>query len=249
VFPYLDTVARRYPPVMVWTLIGVNLIAFLYQSSLPPQVLEGFLFDFALVPSRFFGELHLTAPSGWIPFFTNIFLHGGWLHLLVNMWSLWIFGPAVEDRLGHRRFMLFYLFCGVAAGLAHALANPNSIVPALGASGAIAGVIGCYARMFPGARLVVIVPILFIPLFFEIHAIIFAMLWLVMQIVPGILALGEDSAGGIAWWAHIGGFVAGWLVTPMLRRATSAYRPYYRDEGVYGFLPDGRRKGGQGPWI
>ncbi|MBI2740694.1 MAG: rhomboid family intramembrane serine protease [Rhodospirillales bacterium] len=248
-FPYLDSVARRYPPVIVWAVIGMSVLAFLYQTSLPPHVLDRFLFEFALVPSRFFGQLSLVAPSDWSPFLTNIFLHGGWLHLILNMWTLWIFGPAVEDRLGPGRFTLFYLFCGVAAGLAHALANPDSVVPALGASGAIAGVIGCYARMFPAARLVVIVPILFIPLFFEVRAVIFAMIWFFMQVIPGFLSLGSDQAtGGIAWWAHIGGFLAGWLVTPLLRRRADAYRHYYRDEGIYGFLPDGRREGGQGPW-
>jgi membrane associated rhomboid family serine protease len=248
-FPYLDTVARRFPPIVVWTVIVLNVIAFLYQVSLPPHVLDRFLFDFALVPSRFFGRLSLVAPSDWTPFLTNIFLHGGWLHLILNMWTLWIFGPAVEDRLGPGRFTLFYLFCGLAAGLAHAFANPDSVVPALGASGAIAGVIGCYARMFPAARLVVIVPILFIPLFFEVRAVVFAMVWFLMQFIPGILSLGDQALGGIAWWAHIGGFVAGWLVTPLLRRPTTAYRNYYRDEGAYGFLPDGGREGGQGPWI
>ena len=132
-FPYLDSVARRYPPVIVWAVIGMSVLAFLYQTSLPPRVLDRFLFEFALVPSRFFGQLSLVAPSDWTPFLTNIFLHGGWLHLILNMWTLWIFGPAVEDRLGPGRFTLFYLFCGVAAGLAHALATPHSVVPALGA--------------------------------------------------------------------------------------------------------------------
>ncbi|MEF9602246.1 rhomboid family intramembrane serine protease [Paracoccus sp. PXZ] len=124
----------------VWSVVGISLLAFLYQSGLPPRALNRFLFDFALVPSRVFGQLRHIAPSDWTPFLTNIFLHAGWLHLILNMWTLWIFGPAVEDRLGPVRFALFYLFCGVAAGLAHALANPDSVVPALGASGAIAGV-------------------------------------------------------------------------------------------------------------
>jgi membrane associated rhomboid family serine protease len=137
----------------------------------------------------------------------------------------------------------------VAAGLAHALANPESVVPALGASGAIAGVIGCYARLFPFARLIVIVPVLFIPLFFEVQAIVFAMIWFIMQVVPGFLSMGEQAAGGIAWWAHIGGFVAGWLLTPLLRRRAPTHRPFYRDEGLYGFLPDGRNEGGRGPWM
>lgn len=248
-FPWADTVARRYPPVIVWTVVAISVLAFLYETGLPPRTLDRFLFDFALVPSRFFGQLRLIAPSDWTPFLTNIFLHAGWLHLILNMWTLWIFGPAVEDRLGPVRFALFYLFCGLAAGLAHALANPDSVVPALGASGAIAGVIGCYARMFPAARLVVIVPILFIPLFFEVSALAFAMIWFAMQVIPGLMSLGDTASGGIAWWAHIGGFVAGWLATPLLRRPAHVYRGYYRDEGIYGFLPDGRSKGGRSPWI
>ena len=184
------------------------------------------------LPSRVFGQLRLIAPSDWTPFLTNIFLHAGWLHLILNMWTLWIFGPAVEDRLGPVRFALFYLFCGLAAGLAHALANPDSVVPALGASGAIAGVIGCYARMFPAARLVVIVPILVIPLFFEISALAFAMIWFVMQLIPGLMSLGDTATGGVAWWAHICGFVSGWLASPILRRPAVTYRNYYRDEGI-----------------
>lgn len=243
--PYLDTVARRYPPVVVWTLIAVNVLAFLYQVSLPPPVLERFLFEFALVPARFFGALRAIAPADWWPFVTNMFLHGGWLHLLFNMWSLWIFGPAVEDRFGPIHFLVFYLACGIAASAAHALANPDSAIPALGASGAIAGVMGCYARMFPAARLVVMVPVGFIPLFFEMPALGFAAIWLLLQIVPGVLSLGQDAAmGGIAWWAHIGGFAAGWVLAPLFRRPQRDYRKYFRDEGSYGFLPDGRRKGG-----
>lgn len=248
-FPYLDTVARRYPPVVVWSLIGANVVAFLHQTGLPPRALERFLFDFALVPSRFFGPLSLVAPSDWTPFLTNMFLHGGWLHLILNMWTLWIFGPAVEDRLGPGRFLAFYLICGLAAGFAHALANPTSVVPALGASGAIAGIIGSYARLFPAARLVVMVPIVFVPIFFEVRAVVFALIWFAMQAVPGVLSLGQQAdAGGIAWWAHVGGFVAGWLLAPLVRRPRGSHREFYRDEGAWGFLPDGRRSGGHGPW-
>ncbi|GAB4294667.1 MAG: rhomboid family intramembrane serine protease [Roseovarius sp.] len=247
-FPYLDTVARRYPPVTVWTLIALNVAVFLYQSSLPPGAAERWLFDFALVPARQFGDLARVAPAGWTPFVTNMFLHGGWLHLILNMWTLWIFGPAVEDRIGPLRFALFYLACGIGAGLAHALANPASTVPALGASGAIAGVIGCYARMFPFARLIVIVPVLFLPLFLEVQAIVFAIIWFVMQIVPGVVSLGGADAGGVAWWAHVGGFALGWLITPAVRRSARRHRRFYRDEGAWGFLPDGRREGGDGPW-
>lgn len=247
--PYLDTVARRYPPVVVWTLIVVNSVAFLGEIALPPQALEQFLFDHALVPARFFGALSEVAPGNWWAFLTNTFLHAGWGHLFFNMWSLWIFGPAVEDRFGPGRFIAFYLLCGLAASFAHALVNAGSPVPALGASGAIAGVMGCYARMFPAARLTVMVPLGFIPFFFEIPALGFAMIWLGTQILPGLFSLGQDLAsGGIAWWAHIGGFAAGWALAPLFRRPGRDYRRFFRDEGAYGFLPDGRRNGGHGPW-
>lgn len=247
--PWQDTVATRSPPVVVWLLVVACVLGFLYQSSLPPSLLEPFLRDYALVPARFLGRHAGAMPGEWIAFLTSMFLHAGWLHLLLNMWTLWIFGPAVEDRLGPLRFLLFYIACGLAAGIAHAFANPDSVVPALGASGAIAGVIGCYARLFPAARLVLIVPVLFIPLFLEVSAVAFAMLWLVLQIVPGVLALGQQTeSGGIAWWAHIGGFVAGRILAPATRRRRAEQRPYYRDEGIYGFMPDGRRSGGRGPW-
>ena len=251
--PYQDTVATRYPPLAVWGLLAVNIVVFVHQVSLPAALQERFIATFALVPARYFGALALlappTTPADWLPFFTNMFLHAGWLHLGVNMWTLWIFGRAVEDRLGAGRFLGFFIACGLAASVAHAVLNPDSVVPALGASGAIAGVIGCYARMFPFARLVMIVPIVIVPLFVEVSAIAFALVWFVLQIVPGLLALGQDTdAGGIAWWAHVGGFVAGVLLAPLVRRPQAAYRPYYPDEGICGFMPDGRRRRGRGPW-
>ena len=118
-----------------------------------------------------------------------MFLHGGWLHLILNMWTLWLFGPTVEDRMGHARYLAFYLACGLAASVAHVMFNPTSIVPALGASGAIAGILGCYMRLFPMARVVVVVPILFIPLFFEVYAFVFIGLWFLIQVLQSMMAL------------------------------------------------------------
>ena len=150
--PIRNAVPSRYPPVVTWILIATNCLVFLFQDSLSPDELELFLGQFALIPARyseaFAGDTDLAAVD-FVPFFTMMFLHGGWLHLILNMWTLWLFGPAIEDRLGHGRYLAFYLACGLAASAAHVMFNPTSIVPALGASGAIAGILGTYRRLFP----------------------------------------------------------------------------------------------------
>jgi membrane associated rhomboid family serine protease len=243
--PIRNAVPTRYPPVMTWLLIATNCLVFLLQNSLSPGELEEFLRDFALIPARYTAALAFGDPSlsaiDLVPFFTMMFLHGGWLHLIFNMWTLWLFGTPVEDRLGHGRFLAFYLACGLAASVAHVAFNPTSIVPALGASGAIAGVLGCYMRLFPLARVVVVVPILFIPLFFEVYAFVFVGLWFLIQIFQGTLELVLlTSGGGVAWWAHVGGFVAGLTLGPLLVRSERRYRAYYPDEGVLGFDTAGR---------
>jgi membrane associated rhomboid family serine protease len=241
--PIRNAVPSRYPPVVTWLLIATNCLVFLLQNSLSPADLEEFLRDFALIPARYTagfvdGEVYVT---DLFSFFTMMFLHGGWLHLIFNMWTLWLFGPTVEDRLGHGRYLAFYLACGLAASIAHVVFNPTSIVPALGASGAIAGVLGCYMRLFPMARVVVVVPIIFIPLFFEVYAFVFVGLWFLVQLFQGTaeLLLGI-SAGGVAWWAHVGGFVAGLALGPLLVQSERRYRPYYPDEGVLGFDTQGQ---------
>jgi membrane associated rhomboid family serine protease len=244
--PIKDGVSTRFPPVVTWCLVAANSAIFLVQISLTPVELGRFVFQFALIPARYFGPAGMMPPAetftDYLPFATNMFLHGGWLHLILNMWTLWIFGPAVEDRLGSGRYLLFYLVAGVVASLTHALFNPTSYLPALGASGAIAGMIGCYVRLFPFARLIVMIPILFLPLFFEVPALLFAGFWFLMQILQGTVGLlMPTDGGGVAWWAHIGGFVAGLLLTPAIRRPARGYRPYFSDEGTFGFTPNGHR--------
>lgn len=244
-FPMQNAVPARYPPVVTWALIAVNCAVFFIEITLSPAELEWFLARFALIPARYFaplpyGDPGLT-PLDYVPFLSNMFLHGGWLHLILNMWTLWLFGPTVEDRLGIPRYLLFYLACGILASVAHTLFNPGSLVPALGASGAISGVLGCFIRLFPLARLIVVVPILFLPLFFEVPAIVFAGLWLLMQVLQGTAELFiPSSGGGIAWWAHIGGFVAGVALAPLLHRPAKRHRSYYPDEGILGFDTWGR---------
>jgi membrane associated rhomboid family serine protease len=196
-FPIRNAVPTRYPPLVTWMLIGANCAVFLFQLGLSPTELEEFLADFALIPARYtnpslFGETALS-PADFIPFFTMMFLHGGWLHLILNMWTLWLFAPAIEDRLGHGRYLLFYLVCGIVSGIAHAMFNPGSTAPALGASGAIAGVLGCYILMFPLSRVVVVIPILFIPLFFELYAFVFIV---VPDPAPAGRGRADDALGG-----------------------------------------------------
>jgi membrane associated rhomboid family serine protease len=243
-FPIKNAVPTRYPPVVTWALIAANCIVFFVEISLSTNELEGFLADFALVPAQYFGPFADADANtlDYLPFLTNTFLHGGWLHLILNMWTLWLFGSVVEDRLGPFRYLAFYLVCGVLASVTHALFNPGSIVPALGASGAIAGVLGCYVRLFPWSRVVVVLPILFLPLFFATPAAVFVGLWFLIQLLQGVAELLTPStSAGIAWWAHIGGFVAGVALGPVLIRPERRYRTYYGDEGILGFNASGRR--------
>jgi membrane associated rhomboid family serine protease len=245
VFPIQSTVPTRYPAVVTWILIAGNCAIFFVQLGLSPPERELFMLRFALIPARYFTALASNGPgetfADYLPLVTNTFLHGGWLHLISNMWTLWLFGPAVEDRLGSARYLVFYLTCGVLASAAHVMFNPLSVVPALGASGAIAGVLGCYARLFPFARVVVLVPILFLPLFFSVPAIAFVGLWFLLQILQGTVELFTlSTGGGVAWWAHVGGFLAGLALGPLLARSALRHRPYYPDEGILGFDHNGR---------
>ena len=226
-FPIRDSVTRTHPPVVVWTIIGVNVLVFFYQLGLSSSELQYFLYRHALVPLRYFKpdwarEVGLP-PNDLTPFLTNTFMHGGWLHIIFNLWTLYIFGPALEDRLGPMRFLVLYLLSGIAASITHAAFNAGSYVPVLGASGAISGIIAAYAARFPHAWVRVLVPIVFIPLFFSVPAMVFAGLWFFMQVIQGTSELfAPFSISGIAWWAHIGGFVTGWLLVHWLDRGHGA---------------------------
>ncbi|RMD70640.1 MAG: rhomboid family intramembrane serine protease [Gammaproteobacteria bacterium] len=242
--PVSDTVPRRYPPVMVWLLIATNAAVFLFELSLPDKAAEAFFYHYGLVPARYthpdWAMLHGLDPYNYLPFITDMFLHGGLAHIVLNMWTLWLFGAAVEDRLGSLRFLIFYFLCGLAANVTHLLVNADSTVPVVGASGAIAGVMGAYMVMFPLARIVFFIPILFIPFFFELPAVIFMAIWFWLQFLEGTQSLlSTDIHGGVAWWAHIGGFLTGIVLTPFFRIACRHCRPYFRDESLWGHGPRG----------
>ena len=233
--PIKDDVPSLKPPVITWFLIIANSLVFIFELWLPEKSLEHFFYLFGLVPARY------THPSWaeWVgfpvdnywPFLTNMFLHGGWLHIISNMWVLWIFGDNVEDRMGHFRFLVFYILCGILAGTVHMLSNPHSTVPALGASGAIAGVLGAYFLLYPFARVIVLVPLFFWPFFFVLPAAFYLGFWFLLQFYQGTFALlAPKYGGGIAWWAHIGGFVAGLVLCPLFTRLRKPSRRLFRDQ-------------------
>jgi membrane associated rhomboid family serine protease len=244
-FPIANAIRLRYPPVATWALIAANCIVFLYEINLSQSQLDQFLSQFALVPARYFDPVFAdgATPSllAYLPFVSNMFLHAGWFHLIVNMWTLWLFGSVVEDQLGSGRYLLFYFACGILASIAHAIFNPTSTAPALGASGAIAGVLGCYARLFPLSRVIVVIPILFLPLFFEVPALAFIGLWFLMQVLQATSEIVTAAAGGgIAWWAHIGGFLAGISLGGFMQPSRRRHWPRDADTGIPGFALSGR---------
>jgi len=207
-FPLRDTQPSYSKPVVTILLIVVNMLVFLFEVSLDPESHNAFVDYYALIPDHFQFSRVLT----------SMFLHGGWMHVLGNMWFLWIFGDNIEDILGHGKFLLFYLACGVAAGLAQAAISLGSNVPMVGASGAIAGVMGAYMVKFPQSR---ILSLIFIVVFFttvELPAWIYLIYWFGLQFLSGVGSLGTSQAsqGGVAFFAHIGGFVAGIVLVHLL---------------------------------
>src|SRR5262247_2786082 len=198
--PLRDIIPSRTTPVVTITLIVLNVIVFLYELSLG-RAIDAFTLYYGLIPAAF----------SWVNVFTSMFLHGSFLHIAGNMLYLWIFGDNVEDRMGHGRFLVFYLLCGVAAALAQTITTPESVVPMVGASGAIAGVMGAYFVLYPRSRIVTLVPIFFFIQFIEVPAIFFLGIWFLMQFLSGVgsIATATQPGGGIAFWAHVAGFVTG----------------------------------------
>ncbi|MBN1355269.1 rhomboid family intramembrane serine protease [bacterium] len=229
--PIRDTIpARRFPFVM-WLIILLNAAVFYHELTLPSPHLERFIESWAVIPVSLFNPGHPAAgihAGPVLSLFSAMFLHGGWLHFIGNMWILVIFGDNVEDRLGHIRFAVFYFICGAAANFLHAVFNADSNIPTIGASGAIAGVMGAYFVLFPMARILVMVPVFFYPVFFEIPAIFYLFFWFLIQVYSGTFSLvhGPANFEGIAFWAHIGGFLVGlFLLIFFLPGRKSQYRP------------------------
>jgi len=222
--PLRDTVPSRSFPIVNIGLVVANVLVFLFEASLPARAQEEFLVAFSVIPARL-----MTPPlfSDWYTLLTAQFLHGGLLHLGSNMLALFIFGDNVEDRLGHLRFLLFYLLSGLLGSLLHVYVDPASPVPALGASGAIAGVLAAYMVLFPTARVLTFVPVFVIPWVIGIPAVLWAFGWFLSQLLSGVASLGQEG-GGVGFWAHVGGFIAGLVLVLPLRRRGYASLPSTR---------------------
>ncbi|HLA06397.1 MAG TPA: rhomboid family intramembrane serine protease [Anaerolineales bacterium] len=214
-FPLYDTVRSHKIPFVNLLLIGANAVAFYYEIQMEPSALEGFIFTWGLIPANF-----LNDPSNqWTTIFSSMFLHGGWFHVISNMWVLFIFGDNIEARMGGIRYLVFYLLSGTAAGLLQTFVLPASQVPMIGASGAVAGVLGAYLILFPHSRIASLVPVFIIFTLVEIPAFIFLVFWFISQLYSGLFAI-QGEASGIAWWAHIGGFLFGMIMVSLFRKRT-----------------------------
>jgi rhomboid family protein len=238
--PLKDDAPRFRTPFINYFLIAANVVVFLYEVTLPGHAaLNSFIFQFGEVPARIplwlsggevpaqfvqqVGQRYVSAGSALLPIFTSMFLHGGWMHLISNMWVLWIFGDNIEDQLGHFGYLVFYLVAGTLASLTHIAFNFYSLVPSVGASGAIAGVMGAYFILFPSARVLTWVFLFFVWL----PAWIVLGYWFVVQFMTGAataIASTAQTGGGIAFWAHVGGFVSGVVIIKMLPLRPRRYR-------------------------
>ncbi|HUS39633.1 MAG: rhomboid family intramembrane serine protease [Pirellulales bacterium] len=266
--PLRDNIPARTFPFMNYAMIGICSLVFVAQLSGVSED-ETLVEQYGMIPVRVLHpnqtivvaverpvdtprgvelvqEEHtvpLAAVPAWLTMMTCIFLHGGWMHFLGNMWFLHIFGDNVEDRLGHVGYLIFYVAAGVLASAAHLATDPTSAIPTIGASGAIAGVMGAYSCLYPHARVLAIVPIVIIVQMFVLPAWVFLAVWFVFQLYQGVFSIGAVEAAGVAWWAHIGGFVSGVIVAFVLnkihylRPEVDEIRPHTDHVGAYRVYP------------
>lgn len=222
--PIRDSIPCHTKPVVTWAIMAICILVFLLQVLMPDQMAQRFLYLYGMVPIRYSNPVWSydfgLPPDHYLSFLTSLFLHGGWVHIAVNLMFLWIFADNIEDLMGHGRFIAFYLLCGLLATYTQWYFSQNLVVPVVGASGAIAGVLGAYFFRFPYARVVILVPILFFPLFFEIPAIAFLGFWVIMQLQEVSTAAMFGTATGSAWWSHLGGFAAGAILHRLFIRET-----------------------------
>ncbi|HTK87093.1 MAG TPA: rhomboid family intramembrane serine protease [Nitrospiraceae bacterium] len=219
--PLRDDNPAHITPIITVSFIVLCTLVYLYQASLPPQPSELFVYRFGAIPATVFGnaalpsEIHGATPL--VALITSMFLHGSWMHLIGNMLYLWIFGDNVEDTMGHVRFITFYVACGILAVFSHAITDPSSTVPMVGASGAISGVLGAYLLLFPRAQVLVLIPLGVYTRTMYVPAAVVLGLWFVMQVLSGGMSVGR-AGGGVAFFAHVGGFLAGMALIGLFKR-------------------------------
>jgi membrane associated rhomboid family serine protease len=234
-FPLRDNIFRRQFPLVTWLIILVNVAIFHMESSLDPEVARQIIDRFAIIPARYGFDgsfLGLRLPiADYLPLVTSMFMHGSWLHIIGNMWFLYLFGASVEDRMGKSRYFFFYVLCGLMAGFIYIYFDLQSMVPSIGASGAIAGVMGAYLVLFPTARIVTLILVIIIPFFVELPALLYIGIWFFYQVLlETVYASSPGMGGGTAWWAHIGGFVSGMLLLFPFRVKGLFHRQPHPDE-------------------
>lgn len=223
--PLKDDAPRDSFPFVTLLLIAINCLIFFYQVSLGPRMDQRLVVRYGMVPSRLEAAVttaNVPLNTAIVPFFTSMFLHSGWLHLIGNMWFLWIFGDNVEDVFGHFGYLIFYLTCGIFAGITHTFFNWGSHIPAIGASGAIAGVMGAYIVLFPRAHVFTLLPLIIFFFTVQMPAWVILTYWFVLQFITGVGSLGVNTAGGVAVWAHVGGFALGAIIAYLIRRPGTA---------------------------
>ena len=220
--PLRDKNVSGKVPYVTYIIMAINIICFLFFNVLTTKYRVDLFENFGIFPIRYSRHAlasQFTIIEQIIPFFSYMFLHAGWLHIIGNMWTLYIFGDNVEDYLGHKGFALFYVVCGIMAGAFHLATNWHSPIPTIGASGAIAGVMGAYLLLYPHARVLVLVPIFFFVQIVEVPAYVFLGIWFLIQFFYGTVSIGSGAyAGGVAWWTHIGGFFVGLYIILLVRR-------------------------------
>ncbi|UNC93445.1 rhomboid family intramembrane serine protease [Candidatus Contubernalis alkaliaceticus] len=220
--PIRDNIRPRRFPLVNYAFIGLNILIFLYQVTLGPEGALDFVYTFGVIPENITnvlaGDLFVLGPASLFPLISATFLHGGWLHLIGNMLYLWVFGDNIEDCLGSINYLMAYVLMGVVASLGHIISNPLSPIPLIGASGAIAGVLGAYFILYPWAKVVALIPLGFFFTFVEIPAMIYLLFWFLLQIFNSVLAQVGDGAQMVAWWAHVGGFISGLVVGIVIKK-------------------------------
>lgn len=230
--PIRDSIPCHNLPIVTWTLMAINSVVFLLMLTMPDSMRQAFVFLYGMVAARYSHPawaMDVGLPDDhYLSFLTSMFLHGGWMHIIMNMLFLWIFADNIEDRMGRLRFIIFYFLCGLTAAFLQYFFNADSTVPVVGASGAIAGIMGAYFFLYPYARIIIWIPLFFLPIFFEVPAIAFLGFWVIIQLKNATDTLVNQPFADVAWWGHLGGFLMGAV----------CYRYFIREDAPPGYGPE-----------